>query len=660
MTTTNTKGNVSSVLEEKEEEMNIEESPKEEVKTVKITGMVDLTFEEGKEKDLLNQVKSEYKFATRSLDAWIDKNLKRLKLYNNQKRKEEYVGEPLLFVHMNTWLASLFDDEFNKVWTPREDGDINTAENVTDVAEYDVELMEKEELDYNVDWDGLFFSYGLIDQVSFDLKKKCPAPTIIDPVSFYYDTLGSSIEGMRFLGWSLYMSEREIKDSSFMYPNAIKILKQSTGDEHSKKEEAREQRMEAIGGDMAHFDKDDMGDNNIYEVLEWRTWWQGKKVLLLLTPNGKKFIGAKILPTIDDESVSWFMSAKRFNPQPHQFKGMSLPDILEDKQRKKAVLVNDTLNLTRATVYGSYAWNSDQIKNESDLKWGYDKWIKVKGDARTAIAPVQKDAPNLPLLDTMLNYLDVSAQTASATPSLQQGVVSEQKRTLGEIEIVAQSSRTRYSLALKTFAMADRAFWGLWYLSYKVFFKKGLGKKVIRISGSTRSFRELGREDFICEVDPDIKIESKSLNEAKKMREFNQYVKILEFILLDPASDKRASLKYAMSLASMDQDEIDNQMPLTSDEVIAREQNDMIAEGVIPLFLQNENHNVHIRIHREARECKIKENHIKLHVKAIKMIQENPELDPMAGLEEGMSEGQVAPPQRPSTGAVPVQSSPLQ
>ena len=655
MATTKKKGNVSEILDNKEKlDMTAkDEAPTGSTKKGKsIKGMLDLDLKPEDEKKLLVQVSSEYEFATKGLDQWIDKNLKRLKLYNNQKRDEDLVGEPLLFTHMNTWLSSLYDDELDKQWIPREDGDIESAENLTSTADYDVELMGKDDLDLNQLWDALFFSYGLVDMIEFDIDKKCPAPSIIDPTSFYYDTLSSSIDGnsvnkggMRFLGWSLYMSRREVLNSHVMYPDALDKLEKVNKKESDKQEEARRMRIEALGGDIVHFDKSDMNDNNVYEVLQWRTWWDGKKVLLLLTPDCESIIGGKILP-LDDKGnpLSWWVASKRINPQPHQFKGMSLPDMLEDKQRKKAVLINDALNLTRISVYGSHAFNKNLIKNVNDLKWGYDKWIAVDGDPRQAIAPVYKDSPNLNLLDNMLNYLDVSAQTASATPSLQQGVLSEQQRTLGELQMVAESSKTRYSLALKSIASGDKDFWNLWYLSYKVFFNDGLGEKVIRIAGSTRSFKKITKKDITCKVDPDVKITSKALSEASKMRKFAQYVKLLEVVLTDPEADKRAGIKHGMYLAGLDSEEIDNVLPPTRDEVIAREQNDMMDRGEVPPFLENDNHQVHLREHKKARDGKIKDNHMIAHMKGLKLEQINPALNPDQN-EMGMSEGQVAPAQ---------------
>lgn len=654
MGATNKKRNVSSDIEGKEEKLGItteNEAPKASVSKGKsVKGLADLSFSDEDKKKILVQVQSEYEFATKGLTSWIDKNLNRLRLYNNQKRQEDLVGEPLLFTHMNTWLASLYDDELDKAWTPRDDGDIEAAENLTNVAEYDTELMDKAELDLNVLWDALFFSYGLIDHIEFDVDRKCPAPSAIDPTSFLYDSLSASIDGnsvnkggMRFLGWSMYMNEREVDMSPIMEAGALKKLRKEGGKESDKQKEARQLRIEALGGDIAHFDKENMGNNNVYEVLQWRTWWDGKKVILLLTPEAKDLLGGKILPVDEDtgDSISWWVSAKRINPQPHQFKGVSLPDILEDKQRKKAVLINDALNLTRISVYGSHGYNKNLIKNTNDLKWGYDKWIAVDGDPRTAIAPIYKDSPNLNVLDNMLNYLDVSAQTASATPSLQQGVLSEQQRTLGELQMVSESSKTRYSLALKTISMGDKDFWNLWYLSYKVFFNDGLGDKVIRISGSTRSFRKISRKDILCKVDPDVRITSKALAEAKKQREFIQYMKVMEYVMQDTDADKRAGEKHGLYLAGMDKEVIDTVLPPTSDEVIAREQNDMLDEGKVPPFLPNDNHRVHIRIHKEAMDSEKKTNHINLHVKALKMVQANPNLAPQE--QAGMSEGQTAP-----------------
>jgi hypothetical protein len=94
-----------------------------------------------------------------------------------------------------------------------------------------------------------------------------------------------------------------------------------------------------------------------------------------------------------------------------------------------------------------------------------------------------------------------------------------------------------------------------------------------------------------------------------------------------------------MELAGLDRDEIDEVLPPSNDELIARDQNDMIGKGKMPPILVNDNHLVHIRIHREATENKQKVIHISAHLEAMRMEQQNPSLVPQQ--EAGMQEGQT-------------------
>jgi hypothetical protein len=665
MATKKIKRNVGGIVGTLVEETKTEETERSDNTKIKkqdyYKGLQELVFEDEEEKKLLTQVKAEYEFATRELKTWIDLNLKRLKLYNNQKRNEEHIGEPLLFTHMNTWIASLFDDTYDRVWVAREEGDIEVAENLTAVSEYDHELMNKDELDYNSIWDALFFSYSPIDMLEFDPDKMCPSPNLLDPLTFYYDTFASSIDGnivnrsgMRFLGWDMYMSKLDILRSPLLGEEALKYLDDSSEGGMSNKDEARKERLEALGGSYSHLKRDDMQDNNVYELVQWRTMFNGKKVVIITNSKISKVLGARYLPQDNKgNSLSWFVVAKRFNPQPHQFKGVSLPDLLEDKQRHKAMIINDQINLARSLTYGSYVYDATKINNKMDLKWGYDKWIGVDGDPNSAIAPVRKDTSSLAFLDNTLGYIDVSAQKASASPELQQGVLSEQQRTLGELNLIASSSKTRYSLALKTFAMGDRDFWRLWYLLYKINFKEGLGEKIIRIGGNSRVFRKLTRENLIGKADPDVRIESRTVQEARNQGRLKQLVELGQFIMQDPDADKRAYIKKVLNVAGLDSQEIDNILPPTSDELIAREQNELIGKGKVPEFLVNDNHLVHLRVHREAVEGDIKRNHMLLHLEALKIEQENPMLN-MDSLEQGMQTGEQ--PQTPQ-GAMPQQEN---
>lgn len=672
------KGNVGNFKEMGAEDMHDQEKEssmnEEREHSYKGYQMEKIDFNKDDKKKLLAQVQKEYKFSTRELKSWIDKNLRRLKLYNNQTRKEEHVGEPLIYTHIDTWLASLYDDRMDMQFIPREEGDIKTAENTTKVAEYDYELMDMEDVDREQEWDALFFGYGLVDWLEFDSVKKCPAPYVLDPLCFYYDTLGNSIDGnvagksgFRFLGWDMFLSAKEIEANPLLGEEAIKLMKGNKGDDNSNKTKARRERMIALGGDYSQMD-DDLNNNTIYQVVQWRTFWDGKRIVVMLSPDLKEVLGATFLPEYEDEdgntASTWWVSCKRFSPMSHQFKGVSLPDLLEDKQRKKAELLNDTLKLARATVFGNYAYDKTKIDNNVDLGFGYDKWIPVNGDPASAIRPVQKDVPFTGLMDNMLNYLDVSAQKASATSEMTQGILSKDNRTASELNLMAQMTQIRYSLVAKSFASGDRDGLRLWYLSYKINFDEGLGEKIVRIGGvgGYTEYRKVTGKEMICKIDPDIKVESTDLARAKKQREFGMVSQVAEITLQDKDADKRGLEKHLYYLAGVDQDTIDMILPPTTDELIARDQNEMINAGKKPPILPNDNHLVHIREHRRAIENPIKKAHIEAHYQALRLIQANPALQPTAN-EAGMQTGETAPVPAEGAGAnspVPVAPSPSQ
>ena len=93
---------------------------------------------------LIRQVEAEYQLSWWYMKPKLDEWALRLKLYNNQKRDKEAVGDPLLFTIHQTLLASLYSDRLGVEFLGRESGDEETAENLNGLAEFDYEEMEKD------------------------------------------------------------------------------------------------------------------------------------------------------------------------------------------------------------------------------------------------------------------------------------------------------------------------------------------------------------------------------------------------------------------------------------------------------------------------------------------------------------------------------------
>lgn len=67
----------------------------------------------------------------------------------------------LLFTVFQTVFTALYDDRLSVEFEGKEEGDTDTAENLTDLAEHDYRVMQKDEADYEWIWDAWFFSRGL-------------------------------------------------------------------------------------------------------------------------------------------------------------------------------------------------------------------------------------------------------------------------------------------------------------------------------------------------------------------------------------------------------------------------------------------------------------------------------------------------------------------
>src|SRR3990172_2550772 len=86
---------------------------------------------------LAQQIENEYNM------AWLHQNAKkqeqalRLKLYNNQRRDKDAVGDTTMFTIHQTIVASLYDDRLASEFIGREEGDDDIGDKLTKLVEYE-------------------------------------------------------------------------------------------------------------------------------------------------------------------------------------------------------------------------------------------------------------------------------------------------------------------------------------------------------------------------------------------------------------------------------------------------------------------------------------------------------------------------------------------
>jgi hypothetical protein len=588
--------------------------------------------EENSKKDwteLLEQVQSEYTLSWWFMKPKWDEWALRLKLYNNQKRDKSAVGDPLLFTIHQTVLASLYDDRLISTFEPRETGDDDVAENLNDLATYDYDEMEKDVVDYTWDWDTSFFGRGLVMLMEFDREKKAPVPENWDPMTILRDPRAKSVNGdmkgrgrARFIGREIRLTKQEMKDAGvyFGYEN----LRADSNDINSLIDKNEQLRQEAQGyANVTRFDGELKGDNATQRLLEWFTHHKGKLVLVTLADNRKRVVRytelkSKRIPIID----------RALYPIANDWDGVSIPDLVEDKQRARAKLTNLGIKVAESSLYPMYLFDTNRIKNKADLNFEMNKFIGVDGNPSGAVQVMNKEQ-----LKSDVNYilttLDVAAQKATATPDLQQGSVGGEKRTATELSIVNNKVDTRYSLSAKIFGWSEKRFWQQWYYLYKTHFVDGIDEKTVRISGVLGAkFRPLRRANIIASVDPDVKIESRVLSEAKRYNQLQVYRGYLQMVAQDPNANLRYGLKQMGKLSGLKKDEIDMLMPPTIDEMIAEDENVKLEKNEIVMVEATDDHVIHLEIHNKLSDTPAKYAHIEAHKKAMILRKVNPSLFP--------------------------------
>lgn len=579
-------------------------------------------------KSLIEQVETEYQLGWWAFKPKFDEFGVRLKLYNNQKRDKEAVGDPLLFTIHQTVLASLYDDRLGVTFVAREQGDEDVAENDTILAEYDAGEMEKDMLDYNWDWDATFYGTGLVCLMEFDRDRMLPIPEYWNRMTTIVDPRATSVNGdlrgrgrARFMGREVRLTKYDMDEAGVYFNHAS--LKNETKDLRSFTDEAETLSQDARGYQQTSKFTGLKGDNVDHRVLEWFTIWNGKRVFVTLAENRKKVIRFHELKTKDIPIID-----RRIYPLPNSFDGISIPDLVEDKQRARAVLQNLGLKGAKANLHPMYLFNTNKIKNRADLNFDFNKFVGVDGAVDGAIQVMPKDQVKQEV-GYIMDVLDSAAQKATSTPDIQQGVQSDTKRTATELSLQNQKVDTRYSLGAKIFGWSEKRFWRQWHNLYKEHFKDGIDEKIVRVAGALGAdYRPFRREDIVSKTDMDVSVESRVLSEAKRFNKSRDFEGYLSVIAQDPNSNLRYGFKKLGKLKGLKKDEIDLLLPPIVEELRAEDENKLLEKDEIVEVLPTDDHITHLEIHNKLSDTPAKYAHIQAHKRAMLLARVRPDIIP--------------------------------
>jgi hypothetical protein len=588
----------------------------------------ELNADERKYAKILQQVQTEFQTGWNFMRPKIQEGLRRLKLYNNQLRDKDKVGDPLIYTIFQSIFSVLWIDRLDVEFSGREEGDDDMAENLNVLAEYDYDDMEKAEHDHDWIFDAMAFGRGLSYFNEFDFDTKTPIAEVWDPLTFIRDPNAKSVRGNRLGNGKLQYGYREVwktreemKDNT-QYFNLGLLKRDSSTATQSLLFEAEQARNTAQGR------QNQIQSAGGYKIRQGFTMIDGVFHLVELANQGNLLI--RLEPLIERGKPLKFIPLidRAFSPISHDWDGVNIFDILEDKQRFRAALINVIGEGARADVYPMRLFDKNKVPKELDKSYAMNKWLPVDGPIGDAVQSLQP-AGYIQKAQFILDFLDTSAQKALATPEFQQAAMSSEKRTATEINLVSSKVETRYSLSARIFGLSEKRFWRRYYEIYDRDFED-IGKKSVRLTGAFGSkWRKFGREDIIVgsPLGLDIKIESRAISEATKQRTYLQLKDYYSFAFQYPDTDKLYGLRKLGRLFAK-KDEIERLLPLNIDERKAREENDVLNENEPQAVLLEQDHIVHLREHAAAKDTPAAKVHIKAHTHALMIKRNQPELFP--------------------------------
>lgn len=588
---------------------------------------------------LLKQIQAEVKLCKLSQNYRINVSIPRLKSYANQKQDPNLVSDNSLFYTHQTLLSKFYKDTLSISFTGHETGDEDIADNVDKLYLYDYKVMGKPQLDYDWYWNVGFFGFGIVEMTEFLREGEgksglmAPAPRNIDPMTFLYDYKASNVNGvgltrqgrMRFGGYETEIPRYELNESKGYVD--FKNLRASS-EVNNLVKQAQQAKAAAIGNNNPVYSNDStyLGDNGLIDALVWYTYWKGKIVRCVCSNDVTRIIKYQELKT----NGRWPLIYRPLFRWSGSFEPISIPDLVEDKQRHRSAMMNLTMFNAKNDLYPAQLYDEDMITNKEDLKnISFNKYIPIKNpDGRpiaAALQPVNKATPNYQVVKFVMDTLKDQGERATATPDVQQGIGGSGD-PLGETNLVQNNSDDRYSLMAKVFGWSEEEFGYFWYGLYKQNIND-IDEKMIRIEGSFGTkWRPLTKENMIFNSDPDISVDSRQVTEAKSMKERLMLKDYGQILTNDPNANIRYYEKKMGRLSGLDKEELERLLPPTVEELNAEKENESLSDNKLMPVSPNDDDMVHMEIHNKAAETNAKKAHLEAHRYNMTVKRDQPEL----------------------------------
>ncbi len=575
------------------------------------------------ENEIISQVQQERQLWVNFVDPKRQLFLERLQLYTNiadQWGKSDKVYVRTIRSTMLTLMSLYYSDEITVSFAGRQLWDDELADNYNNLAEFDYEEMNMEKVNYDVQWNRLFYWVGIRIFDHWDTIRNVPVYRSVDPISWIPDPQWY-IDNYRFHWFELEISDSELTDD--IYFNLDKVVPSESEREQRRRDEIQESRQ-VNGGSLQ------TNNQPVYWIYNHYTTIKGKKYLVTLANDNTLLIRfEEIKPVYDEEKknpslIKYPVILNHYEPFKGDPFGISVLDILEDKQKIEQLFLN--LNRIKAEheAWGdTFLVDTNAIKNLNDLRQ-HSQWPKyVRADLQRNPNPI-KEVERGRIKQDAFNMAQVIRQQGSNDMGLDEraiGWTPDKSITATENQRIQRNQNVKLVLNNKINQWGEKDFWKDWLREYYEFFPFKGEKNIMLQNSFGNTIQSIKRKDIDTWANIDVKIINKSEEEAMKEQEKAGLLVVADLVLQDPSSPSISKTFAKRSIAKanwINKDKISVLFPSSPEEMGARLDLELLNRNMWVAEIDNlqEDHMTYIVVYGKAMDTDARNEAIQARMEA--------------------------------------------
>ena len=527
---------------------------------------------------VLSQVKHEREAGDKYVSERRDEIEADLVLLRNQVKQKGKIGDTTLFNNHTALLARSFHNKVPIKFKGDKNGIDREIKMLNSVHKEDLGTPYMKALKYYEFWDKFATWVSITAKVGWNGVYKRNIYEVINPLLAVPDPNGDFFTGnYGFIGFPSIKTKAQLELEWYDTEDM-----QSWG----SAQWAIEQKRDSQTSQWLTPDE----DKDLYEVYLHFTIIEDKKVWILTSNSESNVLNAGFIKPWNKfeekhpETIKFPLKFKYWKPLRDNFFGDRPANYTRDVQIQKAIIANLRLDKMRAELYPMYLYNKDYVSGK-DLSFGFNKGIPISTwinwpqvNLQNLVSPVAKDL-RIDTSITVDQLMDRQVEKSTSIGDIAQGTTPDKRETLWTNQLVVSNTDVNLSLNEEIDLIGEEQGVQIWFSWYYQNFTSADSKLIFAWMGTSQIPINLKRKDFVYEWNLAISIESNAQSETRNKKEALAYQITAPLILWDESINewsKRHTLRRIWEANWMDEEDIDIEIPKTSQQRLQALENELL------------------------------------------------------------------------------------